>query len=706
VPPNVTQGRAASATDPLLAPVLAPLGSLAGVGPRRAALLQEAAGGGRVRDLLFHLPERLAQRVAIAHPREAPPEGEARIAVTALAHRVAVSRGTNRRYVEVRAEAAGAPLLIRFMNGWLATVERQLPRGEARWIAGRIRPESEGYSCINPMVASTAEELPLIEPVWRLTEGLTRGPVALALRAALATLPELPEWHDPALLRREAWPGFAEALHALQEPRTTADAKPRERLAYDEALAGQLALALLRLHRRGTTGRALPGTGALQARALAAFGHPPTASQQAALADISADLAAPRRMLRLLQGDVGSGKTLVAALAMLQAVESGTQAALMVPTELLARQHARTIGRLCEAADVTAALLAGSVKGAERRRVLEGLADGSIKIAIGTHALFQEGVAFRDLGLAVVDEQHRFGVAQRLLLAAKGAAADMLVMTATPIPRTLQLTQWGEMEVSRLEGKPAGRQPITTRLADQGRLPEIVERIGQAVARGERAYWVVRAISGSEHDDSVAAEARYAELSLRFPGRVGLAHGELETDVREAALRAFATGETSILVATTVIEVGVDVPEATIMLIEQAERFGLSALHQLRGRVGRGERASSCLLVHSPGLTAKERERLLILRDTEDGFVIAEEDLRLRGGGEMLGTRQAGEEQFRLGLAGEATARQRELIELAARDAALALIRDPQLASPRGQALRLLLELFGKERAAAFLTAG
>ncbi len=379
----------------------------------------------------------------------------------------------------------------------------------------------------------------------------------------------------------------------------------------------------------------------------------------------------------------------------------------MAPTELLARQHARTIGRLCAAAGVEAALLAGSVKGNERRRVREGLADGTIQIAIGTHALFQEGVTFRDLGLAVVDEQHRFGVAQRLLLAAKGAHANILVMTATPIPRTLQLTHWGEMEVSRLEGKPAGRQPITTRLADEGRLSEITDRVGAAIARGERCYWVVRAIQGGEHDDSVAAEERFATLSRRFPGRVGLAHGELDTDVREAALRAFAEGATQILVATTVVEVGVDVPEATIMLIEQAERFGLSALHQLRGRVGRGTRPSACLLVHSAGLTPKERERLLILRDTEDGFVIAEEDLRLRGGGEMLGTRQAGEEQFRLGLSGErGAARQRDLIDLAGRDAGLALERDPRLESPRGLALRRLLELFGKRDAASFLTAG
>ncbi|MDB5413751.1 MAG: recG, partial [Rubritepida sp.] len=435
-----------------------------------------------------------------------------------------------------------------------------------------------------------------------------------------------------------------------------------------------------------------------------------TNSQEQALAEIRADLASDKRMLRLLQGDVGSGKTLVAVLAMLQAVEAGAQAAIMAPTEILARQHLRTLERLCP---VPVALLAGSVKGAERRRVLQGFADGSIPIAIGTHALFQEGVSFRDLGLAVVDEQHRFGVNQRIELAKKGEQADMLVMTATPIPRTLQLTQWGEMSVSRIEGKPAGRQPIATRIASGARLSEIIARMATALDRGERAYWVVRAITGGEHDDSIAAETRFAELSELFPGRVGLAHGELDMEIREKALFDFAAGLTQILVATTVIEVGVDVPEATIILIEQAERFGLSALHQLRGRVGRGVKPSSCLLVHSEHLSERERERLLILRDTEDGFVIAEEDLRLRGGGEALGTRQAGQVQFRLGLRGEdeaaasrAATRQQGLVEMADQDAEVLLSRDPHLESPRGLAARLLLRLFDKHDAVALLAAG
>ena len=694
--------------DPVsLAALHAPLASLPGIGPTRAALVEKATGGSRVLDLLFHLPERIAERVHVARPEDAPADAEAVLAVTPLAARAAISKATRRRYIELRTEER---VTLRFMGGFLGSVERQLPRGERRWIAGRIRPEGEGFSCISPEVAKAPELLPALEAVWPLTEGLKRGHLAPAIRAALERLPALPEWHGEALLRREGWPRFDAALRALHAPAHRPGAAPWERLAYDEALADQLALALLRRRNRAQPGRALPGDGRLRAEALARFGHAPTPAQQMALAEIGADLAAPRRMLRLLQGDVGSGKTLVAILAMLQAVESGAQAALMAPTEILARQHLRTLERL---SPVPVALLAGSVKGAERRRVLAGFADGTIPLAVGTHALFQEGVHFHDLGLAVVDEQHRFGVAQRLELAGKGANADMLVMTATPIPRTLQLTLWGEMAVSRIAEKPKGRQPIATRVISAARHDEILERLAAALDRGERAYWVVRAITGGEHDDSVAAETRFAELSERFPGLVGLAHGELDMPVREQALADFAAGRTRLLVATTVIEVGVDVPEATIILIEQAERFGLSALHQLRGRVGRGARPSSCLLVHSESLSDRERERLLILRDSEDGFLIAEEDLRIRGGGDALGTRQAGQQLYRLALRGEdevaaqrAAARQRDLIAMAAQDAELLLHQDPALASPRGAAARILLELFGKQEAAGFLQAG
>ncbi|MCX7685607.1 MAG: ATP-dependent DNA helicase RecG [Acetobacteraceae bacterium] len=686
--------------------LLAARESLPGVPAAAWGRIAALVGGRRLADLLLHLPERFESRLAVARLDQAAPGARIRIRASAESHRAARAR-SGRPYVEVRVRAGGAPLLLRFMNGRLPWLLKLLPPGEERVLAGELRADAEGFQLINPEVAASESDLPLTEPVWPLSAGVTHRMVARAVRAGLSLLPPVPEWQDAALLRREGWPGFAEALRALHAPDTPPGPAPRRRLEYDELLAGQVAIALLRRRVRGEPGRSLTGDGRLRAAALAAFGKPLTPWQQAAVAEIDADLAAPRRMLRLLQGDVGSGKTLVALLAMLRAVEAGAQAALMAPTELLARQHHRSIAPLAAAAGVPVVLLTGSLSTAERRRALRAIAEGSARIAIGTHALFQKGVAFRDLALAVVDEQHRFGVAERLALASKGAQpVDVLAMTATPIPRTLLLTQWGEVAVTRLLGKPAGRQPIATGIVSQERLPEVVERLAAALARGERAYWVVRAIQGGEHDDSVAAEDRFAELSARFPGLVGLAHGEQETAVREAALADFAAGRTRLLVATTVVEVGVDVPEATIMIIEQAERFGLSALHQLRGRVGRGAARSACLLVHSPGLSESGRRRLLVLRDTEDGFEIAEQDLILRGGGDALGARQSGRMGFRLADPEADPAEFSRLVAIAHRDAELLLERDPSLASARGRAMRLCLALFGHDVSMAVLNAG
>lgn len=688
-----------------VAALFAPIASLEGVGPATAKRLEAACGGPRVIDLLFHMPERYATRRAVDSPADAPPDVE--VVLSALVTEPPIERRARdgSRYVDVQCDVSGARLTIRIKNGYVNTVRREYPVGSIRLVSGRLRPTSgESLLLFNPTVARVAEGLAPIEPVWPLVDKLKRSHVAVAMVAALAKLPALPEWHDLPLLRREEFPTFADALRAVQAP-IGAPPPPaaRKRLAYDEALAGQVALALVRARVRQTPGRALVGDGAKRAAALAAFGHAMTPGQAAALAEIDADLAAPRRMLRLLQGDVGSGKTLVAALAMLRAVEAGAQAAIMAPTELLARQHARTLGKLCTPAGVRVELLAGSVKGTARKRVLGGLASGAVHIAVGTHALFQEGVVFRDLALAVVDEQHRFGVAQRLLLASKGDAVDLLVMTATPIPRTLLLTQWGEMAVSRLEGRPAGRQPIATRLIARERRAELLERLHAALAAGQRAYWITRAIEDGASDDA-AAEATFAELREVFGDRVRLAHGGQDISTREAALGDFAAGRATLLVATTVVEVGVDVPEATIMVIEQAERFGLAALHQLRGRVGRGTKPSFCLLFHGETRSATEAERLQILRNTDDGFVIAEEDLRLRGGGDALGTRQAGGEVFRLGLP-DAEA-QGGLIAMAARDAAVLLQRDPELRSPRGVAVGALLRLFDRAEAQARLGAG
>ena len=692
--------------DPRLTPLFADLASLPGIGQAGAKTLAKAlangSGGDRVLDLLFHLPTEITDRTAATDPALALHGETVTCEVEILRHdRI----GQGGRTLRVRAVSGTTPLAIPMFGNRAEFVERRLPIGATRRISGQLKVDAYGRSIPNPDYIEPPDLIPEFERKWPLTQGLHQRAMARAMRLALTRLAEFPEWHEPHLLKREAWPAFAESLHSLQYPDGPAPLeKARTRLAYDEMLAGQVALGLVRRRVRLRPGTGLAGTGHLRAQALAAFGHQPTPSQVAALAEIDADLASPNRMLRLLQGDVGSGKTLVAVLAMLRAVESGAQAAIMAPTEILARQHLRTLTRLCLPAGVHVAMLAGSVKGAERKRVLRGLAEGAVQIVVGTHALFQEAVEFRNLGLAVVDEQHRFGVAQRLMLAEKGETTDMLVMTATPIPRTLLLTQWGEMAVSRLAGKPAGRQAIATTLHGLRQSPDVIAGIGRALSKGARCYWVCPAVEESEVMDTAAAETRFAELAERFPGQVGLAHGRQETDVREAALRDFAAGKTRLLVATTVIEVGVDVPEATIMVVEHAERFGLAQLHQLRGRVGRGSGASYCMLLYDEGLNQTARERLLLLKETEDGFLIADADFRLRGGGELLGTRQSGAPVFRLGLA-DAEA-QEGLVHMANRDAEALLERDPALASPRGQAVRLLLALFGKAEAMATLRAG
>ncbi len=670
-------------------------------GPAVAALLKRATGGERVIELLFHLPESYVDR------RAKPTIAEAQLGmvVTLSAEVVKIEeRETPRQPLRVILRDATGFITLTYFN-------RPLPAyvvaGGRYRVSGQVT-EFNGRRQINdPDYVESADRptrIPEIDPIWRLTKGLWPWQVRSAMTRALERLPELPEWHDPALLRRERWPAFAEAfrlLHAPPAPPTgeLTECPPRRRLAYDELLADQVATALMRGRIRMRQGRSLTGDGDLRRQALIRFGHRPTRSQDQAIAEIDADLASPRRMLRLLQGDVGSGKTLVALLAMLRAVEAGAQAALMAPTELLARQHLRTLSAL---APVEVAALTGSVKGKARAQVLAGLADGSIKLVVGTHSLFQKSVRFHDLGLAVIDEQHRFGVGQRLSLGGKGETTDVLVMTATPIPRTLLLTQWGEMEVSRITGKPAGRRPIRTTLHALDTLDDVVEGVARKLAEGAQIYWVCPLVEESEELDVAAAEQRFATLRERFGGVVGLAHGQQASDVREVALADFVAGRVRLLVATTVVEVGVDVPEASVMVVEHAERFGLAQLHQLRGRVGRGETASFCLLLHDNHIGGTARRRLTLLRDTDDGFVIADEDFRLRGGGDALGTRQAGLPGLRLAdpVAHEG------LLHMAHRDAAVLLQRDAKLQSERGLAVRLLLRVFERREAMRTLAAG
>ena len=680
---------------PILVPLLAPLAGLPGAGPHTARRLERVAGGPRVLDLLFHLPESYVDRRAVATIASAVPGG----VVTIEAEVVKIEQpggGTRQPW----------RILLQDLTGFaeVALWDRPPPvyaKGARLAVSGKLDVfgNRKQLRDARAVPAEQRASLMQLEPVWKLTEGLKQPRLASAMTLALARVPDLPEWHDPALMRREGWPSFRDALMALQAPNAIPGDAARARLAYDELLAHQVALTRMRSRDRERPGRSLVGDGRLRAAALERFGHTPTPSQIRASQEIDADLAAPRRMLRLLQGDVGSGKTLVALLAMLRAAEAGYQAALMAPTEVLAFQHHRTLTAL---SPVPTALLTGSIKGSLRRNILLGLANNRIKLVVGTHALFQQAVRYHGLALVVIDEQHRFGVDQRLELGSKGEQTDVLVMTATPIPRTLLLTQWNEMAVSRLTEKPAGRKPIRTTIHSLATSGDVVDAIGRALERGERAYWVCPMVSESETTDLAAAEARFATLHARFGTRVGLAHGQQEPGRRDAALAAFARGTIQLLVATTVIEVGVDVPEASIMVVEHAERFGLAQLHQLRGRVGRSTVQSYCLLLHDDGLSDTMRRRLLLLRDTEDGFTIADEDFRIRGGGDLLGRRQSGMAGFRLSDPGQ----HERLLNIAVRDAALILERDPGLEGPRGQAVSLLLELFGRTAEPAVLEAG
>ena len=689
----------------ILFPLIAPVTSLPGVGPRHAKLFESLCGA-HVVDLCWHLPGGLIDR------RYAPKLAAAEAGrIATLTLRVGPHQppsAERRPYRVVCHDDSGAIELV-FFHAKGPYLARVLPEGELRVVSGRVEVFQNRLQMTHPDHICTLEEvasLQRVEPVYPLTAGLSLKMVGKAVGAALACAPALPEWGDPGLLKRRDWRGWHESLLAAHAPdgadALAPQAPARARLAYDELLANQLALALIRAQQRRQKGRPLRGDGRLRGRVLEALPFRLTAAQSHAVAEITDDMAAEARMLRLLQGDVGSGKTVVALLAMLAAAEAGAQAVLMAPTEILARQHLRTIQPLAAAAGLGVEILTGRDKGKARAAILERLANGESAIAVGTHALFQQEVAFRDLGLAVIDEQHRFGVHQRLTLTGKGRAVDVLVMTATPIPRTLMLTAYGDMDVSRLTEKPPGRRPVDTRALPLERLAEVEDAVARALAGGAKVYWVCPLVAESEASDLAAAEARHAGLEGRFGGRVGLVHGRMKGPEKDAVMLAFAEGSVDLLVATTVIEVGMDVPGASVMVIEHAERFGLAQLHQLRGRIGRGAERSTCLLLYQSPLGEAAQARIRILRETDDGFRIAEEDLRLRGAGELLGTRQSGFPVFRLA----DLSVHGELLAVARDDAALILQRDPELSGARGQALRVLLYLFERDAAVRFLRSG
>ena len=695
----------------LLNPLFATAASLPGIGPKTAKLFDVLLAGSdknaRALDLLFHLPYAAIDRRSRPKIADAPLDTIVTLEVKVVEHRPPGAR-SKAPYKVLVEDDTGDVLLVFFLanHHW---IERSLPLGATRWISGKLELWDGHRQIVHPDRVMDSEgfaRMAPVEPVYPSTEGLFQKTLGRAIDAALAKIPALPEWHEGIASNIPIFPSFAEALRDVHHPETPEAIAPqapgRMRLASDELLASQLALGLMRAKIRRYAGRGSQGDGRIREKIAAALPFALTASQKAAMVEIDADLGAPTRMLRLLQGDVGSGKTIVALFAMAAIVEAGRQAALMAPTEILARQHHQTLAMFGEAAGIRLALLTGRDTVASRGKILAGLAEGSIDIVIGTHALFQESVVFRDLGLAVVDEQHRFGVHQRLALGDKGAAADILVMTATPIPRTLVLTYFGDMDVSNLREKPAGRERIETRGMPIERMDELMARLRRAIADGARAFWVCPLVEESEALDAAAAQERFVHLQEVFGDKVGLVHGKMKSRDKDAAMAAFAQGTTQILVATTVIEVGVDISQATIMVIEHAERFGLAQLHQLRGRVGRGGAKSSCLLLYRAPLGETAKARIAIMRETQDGFRVAEEDLRLRGEGEVLGTKQSGLPGFRLA----DLSVHGPLLNLA-RDEARKIVDDnPRLEGARGEALRLLLNIFERGDAIKLLRGG
>jgi ATP-dependent DNA helicase RecG len=690
---------------PSLVPLFASATSLPGIGPRMQLLLKKAlrlppgVTEPRVIDLLWHTPTGVIDRRATPTVAAAVPGTIATLRVRVLRHRPSPP-GNARAPYKVGCEDETGRLDLVFFHADARFIQRQLPEGSLRYVSGRIDVFNDRKQMAHPDYIVPPEaraDLPMLEPVYPLTAGLSGKVVLKAVRGALELVPDLPEWQDAAWLKGRGWPDLKGALMRLHQPGEPEDASagspPWQRLAYDELLAGQLALALVRQSFKQQAGRSVVGDGRIRAEIADALPFALTNSQRRALKEIAQDMAAPFRMLRLLQGDVGSGKTVVALMAMAIAVEARAQAALMAPTEVLARQHAETIAPLADHAGLRIGLLTGREKGKARDQLLERLKGGEIDILIGTHALFQSDVEFGDLAFAVIDEQHRFGVHQRLALQTKGGkeGANLLVMTATPIPRTLLMTHYGDLDVSRLTEKPAGRKPIVTKMVAVESIERLIERLKVQLNEGAQVYWVCPLIESSDKSELAAAEARAAHLAqVLGAGKVGLLHGAMSNAAKDQTMAAFASGFLKVLVATTVIEVGVNVPNANIMVIEHAERFGLAQLHQLRGRVGRGSRESFCMLLYKAPLGENARQRLEMMEHTEDGFLIAEKDLELRGGGEVLGARQSGMPEFRVAEVPSFG----ELLAAARDDARLVLSQDPGLASPRGEALRLLLYLF------------
>ena len=690
----------------VLFPLFGELTKLDGIGPKSAQIL-EAVAVAKPLDILMTLPLSGVDRHRRASIKEVVAPNVATVEVTVGEHYPPRTRG---RPYRVHVEDAETSFQLVFFHARGDYLQRLLPTGQRRVVSGKVEIFDGIAQIVHPdhvLPVAEAADIPAFEPVYPLHAGITQKTMWKATRSAMGLMPDLPEWIDPALKAREKWPDWTAAMQMAHSPQSTSDLSPhapaRLRLAYDELFAHQVTLALARAATRRAKGIASHATGVLSRQVLASLPYKPTGAQDRAIAEIVADLATPLRMNRLLQGDVGSGKTLVALMALLAVVEAGGQGVMMAPTEILARQHLDGLRPLAQASGVVLEILTGRDKGAARAAKLAALASGEINILVGTHAVFQKDIAFKDLRLAVIDEQHRFGVAQRMQLGAKGQAVDVLVMTATPIPRSLALAQYGDMDVSVLDEKPPGRTPVQTALVSASRMDEVVEKLRHAVAQGRQAYWVCPLVEESEVVDMTAAEERFKRLRAALgEGVVGLVHGQMPPSEKDAAMARFVAGETKVLVATTVIEVGVNVPNASIMMIEHADRFGLAQLHQLRGRVGRGAAASTCLLIYQTPLSESGRRRLEILRETEDGFRISEEDLAMRGAGDVIGTAQSGIPRFRIA----DLERQAGQMAVAQTDARALLNDDPKLESPRGKAARTLLWLMEQDKAIRLISVG
>lgn len=690
----------------ILFPLFQDVTKLPGIGPRLATLVEKVCGG-RIRDVLFTPPTGLVDRTRRVTITDAPTGEIVTLTATVETHIPAQRQGQPYK-VRLRDETGFLHLI--FFHARRDYLTKLLPEGETRVISGKAERFGSEIQIVHPDLVITedeASEMALVEPVYPLTAGLTAKVMRKAVAGSLTFVPQLPEWIPGDLRGTHGWPAFKPALKAIHAPQSSsaldAGAPERERLAFDEIFARQLALQIVRAHRRAQSGRALTGSDEAADAVLKAAPFQPTGAQMRAFEEIRTDMQSDARMTRLLHGDVGAGKTFVAALAAAHAAGAGVQTAIMAPTEILARQHEKTLSQILEPAGLSVVALTGRDKGKARAAILERMANGDVDVVCGTHALFQDGIEFSDLGLVVIDEQHRFGVSDRMRLTSKGQRPDTLVMTATPIPRTLSLAVYGDLDVSRLDEKPAGRIPPDTRLVSMDRLDEVVEGVRRAIGRGDRVYWVCPLVEESEMSELSAAEDRWRHLRAALgDDRVGLLHGRMKPAEKEDIATRFRAGEMDVLVATTVIEVGVDAPDATVMIIEHAERFGLAQLHQLRGRVGRGDKPSSCLLLYKAPLGETARARLEMMRETDDGFQIAEEDWRLRGAGDPLGLRQSGLPQFRLA----DLEQHAELIELANDHARLIVHQDPDLKGDTGDALRTLLYLFDHDQGVRFLRSG